>query len=85
MESKNKVRMAIIITIAVLVIVFLVQNAALVEVRLYFWPISIPRSLLIITSMGVGALATYIFMMRKKDQRTRPVQEKNLTEDQHPG
>lgn len=76
MDTKSKIRITIFVVLAILVIIFLIQNAEVVEVQLYFWPISIPRSLLIIMSIGVGALANYIFLMRNIDRSSKRPENK---------
>ncbi len=40
----------------VLVMIFAVQNAAIVEIRLLFWEVSFPRSLLIFMMLLIGVL-----------------------------
>lgn len=70
--NKKKLKYAALVLLAIAIIVFLIQNADVVEVHLLFWPIQIPRSLLILVSMGIGALSTFIFMMLKKDKAAKP-------------
>ncbi len=38
----------------ILVMVFVAQNAAVVEVRLLFWKLALPRSVLIFTLLVIG-------------------------------
>jgi len=66
--NKKKLKYAALVLLAILIIIFLIQNANVVEVHLLFWPIQIPRSLLILMSVGIGALSTFIFMMLKRDK-----------------
>lgn len=40
----------------VLVMIFAVQNAAIVEIQLLFWEVSFPRSLLIFMMLMIGIL-----------------------------
>lgn len=40
----------------ILVMIFAVQNAAIVEIRLLFWEVSFPRSLLIFMMLLIGVL-----------------------------
>ncbi len=76
--NKKKLKYIALALLAVILIAFLIQNSALVEVKLLFWPIHIPRSLLILISVGIGALGNFIFMMLKKDKQqvTAPKVEK---------
>jgi len=45
-----------IVTVAliILVMIFAVQNAAIVEIRLLFWEVAFPRSLLIFMMLLIG-------------------------------
>ncbi len=38
----------------ILVMIFVAQNAAMVEVRLLFWKLALPRSVLIFTLLVIG-------------------------------
>ena len=44
----------ITVLLLVLVMIFAVQNAANVEIRLLFWELEFPRSLLILTMLLIG-------------------------------
>lgn len=67
--DRKKIKYIALAALVILMIVFLIQNAEIVEVQLIFWPIVIPKSLLILISAGIGALGTFIFMMLKKDKK----------------
>lgn len=47
-------KLSITVILLLLVIVFALQNAAVVEIRLLFWEVALPRSLLIITMLIAG-------------------------------
>lgn len=49
-----KTKIAIIILLSVLVIIFAVQNTRIVEIELFVWKFHIPRSLLIFTILYIG-------------------------------
>lgn len=85
--NKKKLKYAALVLLAIVIIIFLIQNADVVEVHLLFWPIQIPRSLLILVSVGIGALSTFIFMMLKKDKAlSAPAAEAPLSDkNQDPG
>jgi uncharacterized integral membrane protein len=56
------------------VVVFVIQNIAVVEVQFLFWSISVTRSLLLLIIFGVGILLGWLLksyaMMQKKKTRT---------------
>lgn len=61
----------------ILVMVFAVQNAAVVEIRLFFWEVAFPRSLLIIMMLLIGIVigwfARSMFrVMRARDDPKKP-------------
>lgn len=49
-------RILITIALFVLVMIFAVQNAAIVEIRLLFWQVALPRSLLIFMMLLTGII-----------------------------
>lgn len=44
----------ITIVLIVLVMIFAIQNSAIVEIRLLFWEVALPRSLLIFMMLFIG-------------------------------
>lgn len=42
------------VALIILVMIFVAQNAAVVEVRLLFWTLALPRSVLIFTTLLIG-------------------------------
>ena len=55
----------------ILVMVFAVQNAAVVEIRMLFWEVSFPRSLLIFTMLLVGIVIGWVTRSIFRISRTR--------------
>ncbi|MGD8340067.1 MAG: lipopolysaccharide assembly protein LapA domain-containing protein, partial [Gammaproteobacteria bacterium] len=55
----KKIRPRLILTavLVVLVVVFALQNAAVVEVKFLFWGLALPRSLLLLVVLLVGITA----------------------------
>lgn len=51
-----KWKLSITVILLFFVIVFMVQNAAVVEIKLLFWEIDMPRSLLVFMLLLIGAL-----------------------------
>lgn len=68
----NKMTFKLVITTAliVLVMIFAVQNAAVVEIRLLFWDVAFPRSLLIFMMLLIGVVIGWflrsVFRILKK-------------------
>lgn len=54
-----------------LVVVFAVQNAAIVEIRLLFWEVTFPRSLLIFLMLLIGMAIGWITRSIFKVTRTK--------------
>lgn len=54
----------------ILVMIFAVQNAAVVDIRLLFWDVAIPRSLLIFMMLFIGIVIGWfsrsVFRLLKK-------------------
>ena len=46
----------LVLTLALLAVIFIIQNVAAVDVNFLFWTISMSRSLLIIFTLGIGFL-----------------------------
>ena len=55
----------------ILVMIFAVQNAAVVEIRMLFWEVSFPRSLLIFTMLLVGIVIGWVTRSIFRISRTR--------------
>ena len=47
-------KLLITISLVVMVMIFAVQNAAMVEIQLLFWEVAFPRSLLIFMMLLIG-------------------------------
>ena len=68
----NKMTFKLVITTAliVLVMIFAVQNAAVVDIKLLFWDVEIPRSLLIFMMIFIGIVIGWflrsVFRILKK-------------------
>ena len=54
-----------------LILVFIIQNAAIVEIKLFFWTISMSRVLLMFILLAIGLIAGWLLnnyrVKRKKD------------------
>lgn len=51
-----KLKIVVIIFLAVLLIIFVLQNTEVVPVKFWFWAISIPRALLLFVTFAVGLI-----------------------------
>ena len=60
MKSRTKWRILVSAVLIVLVMIFAVQNAADVEIRLLFWEVSFPRSLLIFLMLLIGIVVGWL-------------------------
>ncbi len=62
-----------------LILVFIIQNIAIVEIRLFFWTIEISLVLLILILLGLGMVAGWLlndyFTYRKKIKSQMKPQE----------
>ncbi len=55
----------------VLVMIFAVQNAAVVEIQLLFWQVAFPRSLLIFLMLLIGIIIGWVTRSIFRISRTR--------------
>lgn len=68
----NKMTFKLVITTAliILVMIFALQNAAVVDIKLLFWDVEIPRSLLIFMMLFIGIVIGWflrsVFRILKK-------------------
>jgi len=67
------------LVIVCLILIFIVQNIAIVEIRLFFWTIEISLVLLILILLGLGMVAGWLlndyFTHRKKIRSQMKPQE----------
>lgn len=57
------------LSLAVLIIILVVQNAVEVQIQLLFWEIAMPRAVLIVAVLGVGFLLGSMWQARRKRRR----------------
>ena len=62
-------RLIIAIIFALLLVVFSLQNAEIVDVKLWFWNVKIPRALLILISIAAGVILGMLFSRCKNHQK----------------
>lgn len=61
-----KTKIIIIVVLAVLLIVFVLQNTAMVSIKFWFWELSIPRALLLFVCFAIGLIIGLIIPTAKK-------------------
>ncbi len=75
-----KTKIIIIILLLILLIIFVLQNTATVDIKFWFWDLSIPRALLLFICFAVGLIVGLIIpASATKDEGTEP--EKSKTTD----
>lgn len=74
MTKSTNIKLIISLVLAVLVLIFIIQNAAVVELHFLFWTISMSRSLMIIFVLFIGLVIGGIvgshFFQRKPPSET---------------
>lgn len=50
----TKVKMGVTVVLLLLVVVFVIQNATIVELKFWLWTAEVPRSLLIFLTLVIG-------------------------------
>ena len=67
MKLKNlNPRMILILALLFLLIIFSIQNSEIIQLKVFFWNISIPRILLIMGSLIIGVVIGFLFPLKKK-------------------
>lgn len=61
-----KTKSVIAIFIAILIVVFSLQNAEVTDVKFFIWKLSMSRVLLILGSFGIGVLVGILVSVRKR-------------------
>jgi uncharacterized integral membrane protein len=75
-----KTKIAIIIVLIILLIIFVLQNTDKVDVKLWFWDISLPAALLLFVCFAIGLIVGLILpASAKKSKAAEP--EKPKTTD----
>jgi len=55
-----KIKLASVFVLILLAVIFIIQNAAVVDVQLFFWAISISRVLLMLIILIIGILIGFL-------------------------
>jgi putative membrane protein len=75
-----KTKIVIIIVLAVLLIIFVLQNTEMVIVKFWFWDASIPRALLLFVTFSVGLIIG--LMVPTSQKRREQIGKNEQTEEQ---
>lgn len=67
-----KVRIVILVLVALILVIFALQNTEIVLVKLLFWQASIPRALLILICIAVGVIIGLIVPSSSKKKSENP-------------
>ena len=72
-----KTKIVIIIVLAVLLIIFVLQNTEIVVVNFWFWDLSLPRALLLFVTFAMGLIIGLIVPSTKKSSQKNdePIEE----------
>jgi putative membrane protein len=60
MTTKNNIKLIVSLVLVVLLLVFIIQNSAVVELHILFWTLSMSRSLMILFVLFVGLAVGWI-------------------------
>ena len=52
----QKFRLGFLLALLALILIFVLQNVATVEVQFLFWSLALPRSLMILIVLGIGVV-----------------------------
>lgn len=66
-----KTKTIIIITLAILLVIFALQNTEVVNVQMWFWKLQIPRALLIFCCIAAGVVIGLMVPSSKKDRTNK--------------
>ena len=66
-------KLLLILILAGLVVLFIIQNVAVVEIQFLFWSAKIPRSLLVVLMLAIGAIIGWFLhgYIRHRKSRSR--------------
>jgi putative membrane protein len=67
-----KAKIFIIIALAVLLIIFVLQNTDVVVVKFWFWDASIPRALLLFVTFAIGLIIGFMVPSTRKRKDPDP-------------
>lgn len=72
---RNAIQLIIALLIALILVIFAVQNSVQIPVKLWFWEYKASLSLLIIISVILGVIVSFLFMIPGMFNRTRQLSQ----------
>ncbi len=72
---RSAIQLIIALLIALILVIFAVQNSVQVPVKLWFWEYKASLSLLIIISVILGVIISFLFMIPGMFSRTRQISQ----------
>lgn len=69
LKNKMKLKTIFILTFALLIVVFSLQNYEVTEIKFLFWTLSVSRGLIILGCFSVGVLVGLIIGMKKSSKK----------------
>lgn len=67
-----KIKIVIIIIFLILFVIFALQNSEIVNIRLWFWEVNIPRALLIVLCLAAGIFIGFLVPTLTKKNNSEP-------------
>ena len=62
------IRRNIILLLIIIVLIFVFQNTQIVEVKFLLWKISIPRALIVFSTLAIGLISGWL-LPRRRDKK----------------
>jgi len=80
-----KTKAIIILLLAILLIIFALQNTEVVRVKLWFWGMDLPLALLIFVCFAIGVVTGIIIPTSKEKKKSQPEEiKKSQPEEMQP-
>ncbi|TFH38398.1 MAG: DUF1049 domain-containing protein [Bacteroidia bacterium] len=70
-----KTKLVVILVLTILTVIFVLQNTAVISVRLWFWEASISRALLIVLCLAIGIIIGIIIPSSGREKKELPPEE----------
>jgi len=70
-----KTKLVVILVLTILTVIFVLQNTAVISVRLWFWEASISRALLIVLCLAIGIIIGIIIPSSSREKKELPPEE----------
>ena len=74
-----KTKIFVIVLLAVLLIIFVLQNTEMVIVNCFFWDLSIPRALLIFVCFAMGLVFGILIPSSGRNKQEEPEKQSSIS------